>query len=85
MTKAYVKFRNDQGLAEIGIGVLEFECVGASPPGDHPHTYHTIGKAGFVYCLYCHTRYVFIPGLGRYETDPPGNAFDDQEFLRGAG
>jgi len=32
MTDNYVKLRNDQGLAEIGIGVTEFKCAGASPP-----------------------------------------------------
>ncbi len=79
MAGTYVKFRNDQGLAEIGIGVIEFECIGASPPQDHPHTYHTIADTGFVRCLYCNTKYVFSPGLGRLETDPPGNSFDDQD------
>jgi uncharacterized Zn-finger protein len=82
MTEAYVKFRNDQGLAAIGIGVTEFECIGASPPDDHPHTYHTTDRAGFVHCLYCNTKYVFRPDLGRYDTDPPGNSFDDQDFLQ---
>ena len=79
MAEAYVKFRNDQGLAEIGIGVIAFECIGASPPDDHPHTYHAIDETGFVRCLYCNTKYVFCPGLGRSETDPPGNSFDDQD------
>ena len=74
----YIKFRNDRGLAEIGIGVTEFKCIGASPPNDHPHTYHTIGDQGFVHCLYCNTKYVFLPRLGRAETDPAGNAFEDE-------
>src|SRR5271154_6946817 len=28
----YLKFRNDDGVAEIDIGVRAFKCVGASPP-----------------------------------------------------
>ena len=76
MAEAYVKFRNDMGLAEIGIGVAEFECIGASPPDDHPHTYHTIGEHGFVHCLYCNTKYIYRSALGRTESDPPGNSFD---------
>jgi hypothetical protein len=30
MADDYVKFKNDLGLAEIGIGVTEFECIGAT-------------------------------------------------------
>jgi uncharacterized Zn-finger protein len=76
MAEAFVKFSNDQGVAEIGIGVIEFECIGASPPDDHPHTYHTIGMRGFITCLYCNTRYIYRFDLGRTETDPAGNAFE---------
>jgi uncharacterized Zn-finger protein len=36
---AYVKFRNDNGVPEIRIGVKEFKCIGVSPPQDHPHIY----------------------------------------------
>jgi hypothetical protein len=32
----YPKFRNDRGVPEICIGVREFECIGVSPPQDHP-------------------------------------------------
>lgn len=76
MAQAYVKFRNDKGLAEIGIGVTEFECIGVSPPDDHPHTYHTIGEHGSVHCLYCNTKYIYRSELGRTESDPAGNFFD---------
>ena len=75
MAEDYVKFSNDQGLTEIGIGVTELKCIGASPPQDHPHIYIKIGEAGFAHCLYCNTRYVYRPWLGRLETDPPGNVF----------
>jgi uncharacterized Zn-finger protein len=76
MAGALVKFSNDQGVVEIGIGVVEFECIGASPPDDHPHTYHTTGEQGFINCLYCNTRYIHRPDLGRTQTDPPGNVFE---------
>jgi hypothetical protein len=32
-------FANDQGVEKIGIGVKEFQCMGARPPHDHPHVY----------------------------------------------
>ena len=38
----YLKFRNDRGVPEICIGVREFECIGVSPPQDHPHIYTDI-------------------------------------------
>ena len=80
MTNEYAKYKNDLGLAEIGIGVVEFKCIGASPPHDHPHIYHKIGPQGFVHCLYCNTRYVYRPDLGRFETEPPGNLFQDESL-----
>ena len=45
MNDGYVKFKNDQGVVEIGIGVKEFKCAGATPPQDHPHIYHNMGEA----------------------------------------
>jgi len=41
----YLKFRNDHGVPEIRIGVREFECIGVSPPQDHPHIYIDVGGA----------------------------------------
>ena len=40
----YLKFKNDRGLPEICIGVREFECIGVSPPQDHPHIYIDMGE-----------------------------------------
>src|SRR4051794_10430864 len=40
----YLKFRNDHGVPEIRIGVKEFECIGVSPPLDHPHVYINMGR-----------------------------------------
>ncbi len=75
----YVKFKNDLGLAEIRIGVKEFKCIGVSPPDDHPHIYHNMGDQDFIHCLYCNTKYIFRPYLGRSETEPLGNFFEDNE------
>ncbi len=77
MADDYVKFKNDLGLKEIAIGVTEFKCIGASPPGDHPHIYLNMRGADFIRCLYCNTKYVYRPHLGRYETEPPGNLIED--------
>ncbi len=79
MADNHVKFKNDLGVPEIGVGVKEFKCVGQSPPDDHPHIYHNMGAADFVCRIYCNTKYVYRPDLGRYETEPPGNLFRDDE------
>jgi hypothetical protein len=36
----YPKFGNDRAVAEIRIGVREFNCMGISPPHDHPARLH---------------------------------------------
>lgn len=78
MAVAYAKFRNDEGVAEIAIGVREFKCAGATPPHDHPHVYLNMGAAESIDCPYCGTRYVFKAGLRRDETEPPGNFLEDE-------
>ena len=65
-------FRNDVGAAVIRIGVKEFQCMGASPPYDHPHVYLDMGEENEIVCPYCSTRYVFDASLGPDETIPPG-------------
>lgn len=77
MNNGYVKFKNDQGVAEIGIGVKEFKCAGVAPPHDHPHVYLNIGDDASILCPYCATKYIYRPRLGRHETEPPGNIFED--------
>ena len=57
------KFRNDRGVPEICIGVREFECIGVSPPQDHPHIYIDMGEADTILCPYCGTRFRFDPRL----------------------
>jgi uncharacterized Zn-finger protein len=59
------KFRNDRGVPEICIGVREFECIGVSPPQDHPHIYIDMGGADTIHCPYCGTRFRFDPRLSR--------------------
>jgi len=48
----YPKFRNDRGVPEICIGVREFECIGVSPPQDHPHIYIDMAEADTILCPY---------------------------------
>ena len=73
----YLKFRNDRGVAEICIGVREFECIGESPPQDHPHIYINMGEADTILCPYCGTAFRFDPRLTPLEADPPDSLFAD--------
>jgi len=68
--RGYPKFVNDDGLAEIRIGVKEFECMGATPPHDHPHIYLDMGEDSEIPCPYCGTRYQYDPSLRRMESVP---------------
>src|SRR5216683_6746078 len=85
----YPKFRNDRGVPEICIGVKEFECIGASPPQDHPHVYINMREADTILCPYCATRFRFDPRLTPFDADPPDSVFADHitrpERSRGAG
>ena len=58
-------FANDQGVEKIGIGVKEFQCMGARPPHDHPHVYLDMGADGQILCPYCSTLFVYTAGLAR--------------------
>ena len=73
--KGYSKIKNDRGLQEIRIGRKEFECIGASPPLDHPHVYLNMGAASSVLCPYCGTRFRFDPLLAA-DADPPDSLFE---------
>ncbi len=53
MTTDYPKFRNDHGVPEIRIGVREFNCIGVSPPLDHPHLYVNMKEQDTIVCPYC--------------------------------
>ena len=53
------KFANDRGAKEIRIPARAFECIGATPPFDHPHIFLDMGEAESIVCPYCSTRYRF--------------------------
>ena len=67
----YPRFRNDIAVSEIRIGAKEFECIGVSPPHDHPHVYINMANQDTILCPYCGTRFRFDPKLGPFEADPP--------------
>ena len=73
----FPKFRNDDAVAEIRIGAREFECIGASPPDDHPHVYINMGKEDAILCPYCATAFRFDPRLGPLMADPPDSQCAD--------
>jgi uncharacterized Zn-finger protein len=64
-------FFNPNGVNSIEIGVSAFDCIGLSPPHDHPHVYLNIGERGDIQCPYCSTHYRLNPALGWNETIPP--------------
>jgi uncharacterized Zn-finger protein len=68
--KACPQFRNDLGVKEIRIGVKAFECIGETPPQDHPHVYLELGSLGQILCPYCGTLFCFDPALGKSEAIP---------------
>jgi uncharacterized Zn-finger protein len=74
---SYPKFRNDRGIPEICIGVKEFECIGVSPPHDHPHVYINMREADTILCPYCATQFRFDPHLAPLDADPPESVFTD--------
>jgi uncharacterized Zn-finger protein len=73
----YLKFRNDRGVPEICIGVREFECIGVTPPQDHPHIYINMGEADTILCPYCGTRFRFDPRFAPLDAEPPDSLFAD--------
>ena len=79
MANRYPKFQNDRAVPEIRIGVREFNCIGVSPPHDHPHIYINMGDQDAILCPYCATRFRFDPRLGPRESDPPGSLFVDPD------
>jgi len=77
---SHPKFRNDRGVPEIRIGVREFECIGVSPPQDHPHIYIDMGGIDMggtdtILCPYCGTRLRFDSRLTPLDAEPPDSFF----------
>ena len=62
---------NDCGVYRIRIGVKEFQCMGASPPFDHPHVYLDMGGETQIVCPYCSTLYIHDSNLRSDQSDPP--------------
>jgi uncharacterized Zn-finger protein len=71
----YPKFLNDRGVAEIRVGAKAFECIGESPPQDHPHVFLEMGELDKILCPYCGTLYCFDPTLATFESDPADSQF----------
>jgi len=69
-------FVNDIGADRIKIGVKEFQCMGATPPYDHPHVYLDMGHEAQIVCPYCSTLFVYERGLEETESDPPFCLFE---------
>lgn len=63
-------FVNDQGVDRIRIGVKEFQCMGATPPHDHPHVYLDMGHDAQIVCPYCSTLFVHDRELNETQSDP---------------
>ncbi len=64
-------FCNDIGVEKIHIGVKEFQCMGASPPNDHPHIFLDMGSDEQTICPYCSTLYVYDHNMTQDQSDPP--------------
>jgi uncharacterized Zn-finger protein len=69
------QFGNDDGVKEIRIGAKEFECIGATPPQDHPHVYLELGNQDKILCPYCSTMFRFDSNLQTFEANPPESLF----------
>lgn len=72
-------FVNDIGVGRIKIGVKEFQCMGASPPQDHPHVYLDMGSDNEIVCPYCSTLYKYDERLDASETSPAGCLFEFED------
>jgi uncharacterized Zn-finger protein len=65
-------FKNDEGVSTIEIGVKEFQCMGATPPQDHPHIFLDMGAENEVLCPYCSTLYKYNAELEETQSKPDG-------------
>ncbi|MBE8190887.1 MAG: zinc-finger domain-containing protein [Alphaproteobacteria bacterium] len=59
MDNQLLKIHNDTGEDRLHIATKRFECIGASPPHDHPHVYLEMGDANEIVCPYCSTKYIY--------------------------
>lgn len=70
-------FCNDAGVPRIHVGVREFQCMGASPPHDHPHIFLDMGSDSEIICPYCSTVYVRDASLLPEQSKPAGCLHSD--------
>ena len=68
-------FRNDLGVEKIHVAAKELQCMGASPPHDHPHVFLDMGADRQIICPYCSTLFVLDDQLHGDETVPAGCAW----------
>jgi uncharacterized Zn-finger protein len=68
--KGIPHFHNDPGIPVIHIGAKEFQCIGATPPHDHPHVYLDMGDDAEIVCPYCSTLYKYSSSLPADGADP---------------
>ena len=71
-------FINDKGVDRIRIGVKEFQCMGATPPFDHPHVYLDMGREAELVCPYCSTLFRYRPQLKPREARPAECLYENQ-------
>ena len=74
------QFRNDSGVKEIRTGVKDFECIGATPPQDHPHVYLEMGGLNTIQCPYCGTAFCYDASLRPFEAVPHQSLFYDRRL-----
>jgi uncharacterized Zn-finger protein len=75
--RQYPKFRNGHAAREIRVGAREFNCIGVSPPQDHPQVYLNMGSQDTILCPYCSTRFRFDPESGPSEVNSPDSPYAD--------
>jgi uncharacterized Zn-finger protein len=78
------QFCNDFGAREIRIGTKAFECIGETPPQDHPHVYLELGEQSQILCPYCSTLFSFDSSLEKWEAVPPEALFRNTSLLTAA-
>ncbi len=69
-------FHNTPGVPVIDIGAKEFQCIGATPPFDHPHVFLDMGDAEEIICPYCSTLYRHDASLNSHAARPPECALE---------
>ena len=72
-------FHNTAGHRRVAIGTKEFQCVGATPPFDHPHVFLDMGDESEIVCPYCSTLYVHDAKLSEGASEPEGCVFELEE------